>query len=170
MENWSGILTRKSLDYYLFYEAFSYQDVKLEISSDNRGVNNNYVSLICRYDPEYGWYEFNVANNGLYNIYAMEILENGKLRENRIANGGSLAIKQGKGINEYAATCQGDQLTLHINGEKVASVTDAKYSLHEGQVGVAVSSLNVVPVVDRDGLVQGQRTVSLTKPALPFQE
>jgi hypothetical protein len=136
----------KELDYYLFYKAFSYQDVKMEISYDNRGVNNNYVSLICRYDPQRGWYEFQVANNGLYNIYAMEPLENGKLRENRLANGGSLAIKQGKGINEYAATCQGDQLTLRINGEKVVSITDAKFSLPEGQVGVAVSSLNVVPV------------------------
>jgi len=140
-------LGTKEFDYYLFYKAFSYKDVKIETSYDNRGVNNNYVSLICRYDPKYGWYEFNVASNGLYNIFAMELLENGKLRENRIANGGSLAIKQGKGINEYAATCQGDQLTLRINGEKVASVTEAKYSLHEGQVGVAVSSLNVVPVV-----------------------
>jgi hypothetical protein len=136
----------KELDYYLFYKAFSYQDVKMEVSYDNRGVNNNYVSLICRYNATSGWYEFQVANNGLYNIYAMEPLENGKLRENRLANGGSLAIKQGKGINEYAATCQGDQLTLRINGEKVASVTDTKFSLPEGQVGIAVSSLNVVPV------------------------
>jgi len=137
----------KEFDYYLFYKAFSYQDVKMETHYDNRGVNNNYVSLICRYDPKYGWYEFQVASNGLYNIFAMEVLENGKLRENRLANGGSLAIKQGKGINEYAATCQGDQLTLRINGEKVASLTDAKYSMREGQVGIAVSSLNVLPVV-----------------------
>jgi hypothetical protein len=140
-------LNTKEFDNYLFYKAFSYQDVKIETRYDNRGVNNNYVSLICRYDPKYGWYEFNVASNGLYNIFAMEILENGKLRENRIANGGSFAIKQGKEINEYAATCQGDELTLRINGEKVASVTDAKYSMREGQVGFAVSSLNVLPVV-----------------------
>jgi hypothetical protein len=136
----------KELDYYLFYKAFSYQDVKIETRYDNRGVNNNYVSLICRYDAKYGWYEFQVANNGLYNIYAMEVLENGKLRENRLANGGSLAIKQGKGVNEYAATCEGDQLTLRINGEKVSFVSDQKYSMREGQVGVAVSSLNVLPV------------------------
>lgn len=137
----------KDLDYYLFYKAFSYEDVKIETSYDNRGVNNNYVSLICRYDPKYGWYEFQVANNGLYNIYAMELLENGVMRENRLANGGSFAIKQGKGVNEFSAICQGDELTLRINGEKVAFVKEAKFALGEGQVGVAVSSLNVMPVV-----------------------
>ena len=136
----------KDLAYYLIYKAFSYQDVKLETSFDNRGVNNNTVSLICRYDSKFGWYEFNITNSGLYNIYAMEVLGGGKYRYNRIANGGSLAIKQGKGINEFAATCQGQQLALYINGEKVAAVTDAKYSFGEGQVGVAVASFNVVPV------------------------
>jgi hypothetical protein len=137
----------KELDYYLFYKAFSYQDVKIETRYDNRGVNNAVVSLICRYNPTYGWYEFQVANSGLYNIYAMEMLENGVMRENRLANGGSMAIKQGKGINEYSVTCQGNELTLRINGEKAAFVIDQKFSLSEGQVGIAVSSLNVTPVI-----------------------
>ena len=144
-------LDTKELAHYLFYKAFSYQDVKLEASVDNRGVNNNFVSLICRYDPEVGWYEFQVSSSGLYNVYVIEVLGGGKYRYNRIVNGGSLAIKQGKGINEYAAICKGDQLTLYINGEKVASAKEAKYSLGEGQVGVAVWSQNSLPVsVDMD--------------------
>jgi hypothetical protein len=133
--------------YYLFYNAYEYEDVKVEARADNRGKNNNSVSLICRYDEEVGWYEFNIANNGLYDILYAEVLDNGKIRWNRIANGGSNAINQGKDVNEYSATCQGDELTLHINGDEVISIADRKYALRSGQVGVSVSSFNVLPIL-----------------------
>ncbi|HEY6072985.1 MAG TPA: hypothetical protein VIV15_06195, partial [Anaerolineales bacterium] len=51
--------------YYMFYNAYEYEDVQLDISADNRGRNNNSISLICRYDPKVGWYEFNIANSGV---------------------------------------------------------------------------------------------------------
>jgi hypothetical protein len=133
--------------YYLFYNAFNYEDVKVEARADNRGKNNNSVSLICRYDEEEGWYEFNIANNGLYDILFAEVLENGKIRWNRIANGGSNAINQGKEVNEYSITCQGEELTLNINGDEVISIKDKKYGLRSGQVGVSVSSFNVLPIL-----------------------
>jgi hypothetical protein len=140
-------LDSKWVYYYLFYNAFEYEDVKVEARADNRGKNNNYVSLVCRYDPEVGWYEFNVANNGLYNILFAEVLENGKIRYNRVANGGSNAIKIGKEVNEYSAACEGDELTLHINGDEVISLRERKYSLRSGQAGISVSSEDVLPIL-----------------------
>lgn len=136
----------KYVYYYLFYDKFNYEDVKVEVSADNRGKNNNTVSLVCRYDSETGWYEFNIANNGLYNILYAEVLKNGKIQFNRIANGGSNAIKMGKGINEYTAICQGEELTLTINGDEVISIKERKYGLREGQVGMSVSSFDVLPI------------------------
>jgi hypothetical protein len=133
--------------YYLFYNAFDYEDVKLEAIADNRGRNNNFVSLICRYDPDVGWYEFNIANNGLYNILYGEVMDDGDIRYNRIANGGSNAINQGKEVNEYSATCQGEELTLNINGDEVISIKDKQYGLRSGQVGISVSSENVLPIL-----------------------
>lgn len=133
--------------YYLFYNAFEYEDVTVEARADNRGKNNNSVSLICRYDEEVGWYEFNIANNGLYDILYAEVLDSGKIRYHRIANGGSNAIKQGKDVNEYSATCQGEELTLNINGDEVISIDDRNYRLRSGQVGVSVSSFNVLPIL-----------------------
>jgi hypothetical protein len=133
--------------YYLFYGAFDYEDVQLDTRADNRGKNNNSVSLICRYDPEVGWYEFNIANNGLYNILYAEILKSGKIQYNRIANGGSKAIKIGKGVNEYSIRCQGSELTLGINGDQVISITEKKYALRSGQIGISVSSENVLPIL-----------------------
>ena len=133
--------------YYLFYNAFTYEDVKLEAHADNLGRNNNSVSLVCRYDEEIGWYEFNIANNGLYDILYAEVLDNGKIQYNRVANGGANAINQGREVNEYAITCEGDDLTLEINGDEVISIAEKRYGLRSGQVGISVSSFNVLPIL-----------------------
>jgi hypothetical protein len=133
--------------YYLIYGAYEYEDVVVEVRSENKGKNSNNVSLICRYDPEVGWYEFNIANNGLYDIYYAKILDSGKVEYNRVANGGSNYIKAGFETNEYYAKCQGNELTLKINGQNVTNIQDKKYGeLSKGQVGVSVSSFNVLPV------------------------
>jgi len=135
------------LYYYLFYNAFDYEDVRLEVRADNRGRNNNSVSLICRYDPEVGWYEFNIANNGLYAIVYWEVTSSDRVNDHAIANGGSNDIKQGKEVNEYAITCQDDELTLEINGEEVQSIREKNYGLRSGQVGVSVKTFNVLPIL-----------------------
>lgn len=133
--------------YYMFYNAYDYEDVKLDVHADNRGRNSNSISLICRYDPEVGWYEFNIANSGIYDILYAEVTPSGEISYNNIANGGSLAIKQGKEVNEYSITCKGDELSLNINGKEVTSLTEKQYGLRSGQVGVSVSSFDVLPIV-----------------------
>lgn len=133
--------------YYLFNDAVSYEDVQLEVSADNRGRNNNSISLVCRHDPETGWYEFNIANSGVYNILYAEVGKGGKIKYNYIDNGGSLAIKQGKNVNEYGIICKGNELSLFINGEDVKTVKENKYALREGGVGISVSSFNVLPIL-----------------------
>jgi hypothetical protein len=138
----------KNVYYYLFYDPYTYSDVKIELRADNRGKNNNNVSLICRYDPREGWYEFNIANNGLYWIYFAQPNPNtNKTEYSRIYNGGSTAIKQGKDVNTYTATCKGDTLSLFINGKEARTVKDTKYKLREGKVGISVSSFNVLPIL-----------------------
>ena len=133
--------------YYLFFNGFNYEDARVDVSADNRGRNNNSISLICRYDPDVGWYEFNIANNGLYSILYAEVASNGDIGYNQIVDGGSNSIKQGKEVNEYSITCKGDQLSLTINGDEVKTVTEKTYGLREGQVGVSVSSFSVLPIL-----------------------
>jgi hypothetical protein len=135
--------------YYMFYNV-SYTDVTVELQADNKGKNNNSISLICRYDPEVGWYEFNIANNGLYEILYADS-SGDSIGYSRITNGGSNEIKQGKDSNEYSISCVGDKLTLTINGDEVNSITEKKYGLSEGGVGMSVSAFNVLPIlVDMD--------------------
>jgi len=137
----------KYVYYYLFYNAFTYEDVKVDVRADNRGKNNNSVSLICRYDAEIGWYEFNIANSGLYQILYAEVTSDGSISYNIVADGGSTSIHLGKDINEYSITCKGQQLTLFINGKETRSVAEKKFNLREGQIGMSVSSFDVLPIL-----------------------
>jgi len=143
-------LNAEGLWVYDVYQPFEYDNVRLDTRVINRGVNNNNVSLICRY-TDGGWYEFNIANNGLYTILAASVNADGKALYNLIFNGGSTAIKSGKETNEYTAICNGRELSLFINGKEARTVTDNKFVYKSGKVGVSVSSFNVLPVtVDVD--------------------
>jgi hypothetical protein len=136
-------LEGKDIWVYLMYDPYTYTDVRIDATVDNRGKNNNNVSLICRYGDE-GWYEFNIANNGLYWILAYI---NADKQYYTIYNGGSNAIKQGKDVNDYTIGCVGSALTLWINGSEVRTVKDTIYNLREGQIGVGVSSFDVTPII-----------------------
>jgi serine protease Do len=139
-------LQANNLWVYVTYKPYKYTDVKISIKADNRGKNNNNVTLFCRQSSE-GWYEFSIANNGLYWIYAYDATGAISKGWNVIFNGGSTAIKQGKDSNEYTASCVGDKLTLSINGTEVKSIRDAKYKFREGTVGFGVSSFSTIPIL-----------------------
>ena len=140
-------LKDENLWIYVTYNAFTYEDVSLEVVADNRGKNSNNISLLCRYDPDEGWYEFNISNGGLYDIFAYDATGAVRKGYNSIVNGASKAVKQGREINTYGASCIGDELTLTINGEEVKSIKDSKYKFREGKVGFSVSSFNVLPIL-----------------------
>ena len=126
---------------YYMYTPFEYDDVSIKLNAENRGRNNNNVSLVCRMNSEGSqWYEFSVESGGLWYLYAVDD------KYNIIANGGTNALKQGREVNEYAMTCEGDEITLFINDEEIRRVTDNTYGFNTGLVGFNISSLNVLPI------------------------
>lgn len=128
---------------YFLYEPWSYESVRLDVYAENRGMNNNNVSLICRASDE-GWYEFSIANSGLWWIYAY----NGRDGSyDTLANGGSNAIRMGKDVNEYTIICTDTTLALYINGIEAHTREETFYKFREGQVGIGVSSFNALPIV-----------------------
>jgi hypothetical protein len=139
-------LTDNYLYSYLIYDKQTYEDVRVEVSAANRGKNNNNVSLICRYSDD-GWYEFNIASNGLFNIFAYDATGAVHKGYNAIFTSGSNAIKIGKETNVYVAVCSGKTLKLFINGEESASITESKYGFSRGNVGISISSFNVYPII-----------------------
>jgi hypothetical protein len=126
---------------YFMYTAFTYDNVSLTMSAENLGRNNNNVSLVCRMNEDgTQWYEFSVESGGLWYLYAVDG------GYNTIANGGTNALKQGKEVNEYQLVCDGDDITMYVNGDEIKTVTDTRYGFSEGQVGINISSLNVLPI------------------------
>ena len=127
---------------YVTYDPFTYTDVRIDVEAENWGRNQNSVTLICRYDEDLGWYEFNIANDGTWFIaYYDAMIAKGYIT---LYNGGSTAIKMGRDTNVYTAICQGQNLTLLINGVKTRTVEHK--DLKEGLVGVGVSSYDNYPI------------------------
>ncbi|MBI5351156.1 MAG: hypothetical protein HZB50_00800 [Chloroflexi bacterium] len=131
---------------YAIYQPFTYNNVRLDVKVANRGSNNNNVSLICR-KSDAGWYEFDIANNGLYEILYAKVQPDQTVSYSYIADGGSAKISSGMAENEYGIVCQGNSLSLYVNGNEVRTLDENKYLLPEGNIGVSVSSFRDVPVI-----------------------
>ncbi len=129
---------------YLTYGEYYYADVEVHTLVENRGMNSNSISLMCRYDENLGWYEFNVGSDGLYDILRYDG-SNSNGGYTLLANGGSNNIRMGKDFNEYAIQCTGDSLSLWINGVYTNSVRDRTFK--EGLIGISASSYNSTPII-----------------------
>jgi S1-C subfamily serine protease len=141
------LLEGKDIYAYVWNEAWIYNDVRLDISAESFGVNENSVSTVCRMDGD-NWYEISVGADGMYQIY-LHTAGNYKL----LASGGSTAIRMGQAkTNVYTMICKGTTISLYINDKKVKSVTDSR--LEKGMIGLNVSSYNLIPVeIDVDWVV-----------------
>jgi hypothetical protein len=127
---------------YHVYTAYEYGDVTLKLNAENLGRNNNNVSLVCRMNADQTqWYEFSVESGGLWYLYAVR---DGTYHI--IGEGGAQALRQGQEVNEYAMTCQANQITLFVNDDQLTTVTDNTFRFESGLVGFNISSLNVLPI------------------------
>ncbi|MBP9676332.1 MAG: hypothetical protein KBD67_06290 [Anaerolineaceae bacterium] len=129
--------------YYLLYDPFTYGDVRIDTEVQNGGVPSNSVSLVCRYDDELGWYEFNISSDGTYNIlyYDAVIYKGYKL----LADGASKNINLGRDKNIYTIICQDRSLSLYTNDVHVKTVEHK--DLTRGLVGIGLSSYESYPVI-----------------------
>lgn len=127
---------------YYVYQEYSYDDVRVDIKVENRGVNTQQVSLVCRVGDD-GWYEFAVQSDGLWELYGVSG------GYDRLTNGGSNDINQGKAVNEYTLICEDNEISFFINGEELrgSPYVENEYSLREGGVGFSISALRAIPVV-----------------------
>ena len=126
---------------YYVYTPYTYENVSVKLNAENRGRNNNNVSLVCRMnDDATEWYEFSVESGGVWYLYAVTD------SYNILDNGGTNALRQGREVNEYRLDCVGDEITMYVNDEKIKTVQDTRYLFDEGMVGFNISSLNVLPI------------------------
>ena len=104
------------------------------------GSLNNNLGLLCRYQNSTHFYAFLVSSDG---YYAIVKVVGGSAYQILSGDGSHLlpseAIQAGEGAeNELRAICFEDQLTLTVNGQQLAAVSDS--DLDHGDVGFIVSS------------------------------
>lgn len=140
-------IDRRQTYVYSYYDSFTYQDARVDARIDSRNINVSKTSLICRYSPDGGWYEFRIANNGPYGIYYAKPNPHGLVTYRTLADGNTKLVNPGNDVNEYSIICQGDDtLSLYVNGELVRTTSDLLKVLRTGKIGVSVSSINSLPV------------------------
>ena len=130
---------------YWVNESLTYTHVQLDAVTINNGNNPNGVNLICQYNDS-GWYEFSIANSGLYSLYAVDISLSATPTYKTLFSGGSGAIKSGLETNTYTVVCKGNELSLSINGTLVKTLIDTEYNFTEGKIGFGASSPEMLPV------------------------
>jgi hypothetical protein len=119
--------------------------VETQVEQTAGSTDNNY-GLICRYQDLDHFYAFLISSDGYYAIVRVVGGENFK-----VLSGDGMHLMPSDAIrmdldstNEIQARCQGEMLTLYVNGKQLASVVDSQ--LASGDVGFIASTYGEAPV------------------------
>jgi hypothetical protein len=119
-------------DLYYYPGEAVYVETTIEVAD---GPYNNNLGVTCRVTEE-GWYEFLIRTNGYWDLYIYDI-EDEAYRA--LDTGGSWDIKMKHAENTIGMLCDGNQMTLYINGNEVKTVRNDEWD--EGGVGLNVGTL-----------------------------
>ncbi len=132
------IVSKPNLDIITTNET-SYPDVLIKTTAQKRlGTNDNAYGIVCRYLNDKNYYGFLASSDGYYGIvkvvegdYKLLSSENMEFDE---------SIHQGRGENSISAKCEGNTLTLSINGVEKTSVIDEDLAV--GKSGLITGSFS----------------------------
>jgi hypothetical protein len=119
--------------------GLNFTDTVIEVEANKvGGPDDNDFGVICRYQDLDNFYFFIISSDGFYGVAKVingeqELIDMENMEE-------SDAINQGSASNLIRADCVGNQLTLYINGEKVADTNDSQYS--SGDVGLIAGTFD----------------------------
>jgi DNA-directed RNA polymerase subunit RPC12/RpoP len=115
----------------IVWRTNKYKDESIEVGiQQNGGANDGHFGVACRVTDTGSLYSFEFSQDGTYGIYkytnwSSDPLDEGTLDPN--------TIDQGK-INHLEGICNGDILTLLINGQLLLQIQDSEYS--SGGIGL----------------------------------
>ncbi len=115
-------------------------DVSVQVQAGlASGSQDGHFGLLCRYVNADNFYYFAVSADGYYAIFRR--VDGGDLEP--LTGGGSgmlpsSAIETGEQTNEIRAVCQGEELSLYVNGELLETVSDDSHA--RGDVGLGAGS------------------------------
>jgi hypothetical protein len=115
-----------------------FDDVAIKVRSQQvsgPSNDNNDYGVICRANPAGEGYFFLISGDGYFAILRGDANEQFEQLIDWTSSG---AINQGNSSNEIQATCDGDNLSLRVNGELLASVKDSRY--RSGDIALTATS------------------------------
>jgi hypothetical protein len=115
-----------------------FDDVAIKVRSQQVSApsnDNNDYGVICRASQDGTGYFFLISGDGYFAILRGDSNEE---FDHLIDWTSSKVINQGNRANEIQATCEGENLSLHVNGELLASVKDSRYS--SGDIALTATS------------------------------
>jgi hypothetical protein len=142
-------LHAKELFASAYYNRFTYDDVRIDARVSNIQGNGNFLGLICRYDPNVGWYEASLGDSGLYWVNAVKISDSNKINRILLVTGGTGIIKGGQAENEISLVCQENTLSLLINGKLINQIPVESIGFTSGYSGVSVHTLSRWVILDQ---------------------
>jgi len=115
-----------------------FSDVRIEADAGKiAGPDENRIGLICRYTGNQ-YYFFVISSDGYYGIGIFNNGQSALLGQSEMQS--SDKIKTGTAINHLRADCNGDTLSLVVNGSLVAQVHDL--NLKHGDVGLLAGTFS----------------------------
>jgi hypothetical protein len=100
------------------------------------GPETNEFGIICRHVDDDNFYFLTATSDGYYSISKYLDGEYYNLSEDTFV--ATDLVNQGIASNHLRVDCIGDTLSIHINGQFVASVTDSDFQ--SGDVGLLAGS------------------------------
>jgi hypothetical protein len=128
---------------FAVYRPFEYADVRLGAAVQIRAGSGGIPGLICRYDKDGGWYEFDIHEDQTYVLLYGKWLADGIVRYTPIFQAQSEKILPGE--NEIGLLCEGDTLTPYINGTQLRRHQEKNFGLTTGKIGVTAASFEDAP-------------------------
>jgi hypothetical protein len=120
--------------------GLDFTDTQIEVEATKvGGDNNNDFGIICRYQDVNNFYFFIISSDGYYGIGKVVNGEQQLVGDDSMPP--SEVINQGDDTNLIRADCVGDQLSLYVNGVKLADYKDTDFI--SGDVGLMAGSFTI---------------------------
>ena len=117
-----------------------FDDASVEVNAYlSAGSQDGHFGVLCRYADAASFYYFAISADGYYAIFGRK--GGGELDVLSGDGDGmtfSSIIRTGGQTNNIQAVCQGDELSLYVNGELLETVVDSTHS--RGDVGLGAGS------------------------------
>jgi len=132
---------------YAIYGPFEYERVHIETRVESLGSQTNSLGLVCHFNEQEGWYEFNISNDGSYSVLYGQWLGEGVATYTPILDDTSNQIATGNSINEIGLSCYDDEIQLYINRQLIRNLNREHIGLTGGKVGLSLGSFEEPPVI-----------------------